>query len=237
MVTTFEICELYIYFGFIKNDLSNNELNEIYENYKCNINKNNEKIAKYIFDITNYSYSDVTFDSGFDIFNVNNQNILGKQTSLVDFNINCCMKSKKYGVDNKTYIDFDNRNTKIDYNFTLTSGLNSYISHLTNNLNLKLVKTFETYSGYYLYPRSSMGTKTPLRCANSVGIIDSGYRGTIKGCLYNISEMGFELIKGDRYMQICPGNISSPIYITEVNSLEELGYSERGSGGFGSTGK
>lgn len=238
MAITFEICELYIYFGFMKTELQNKDNDEIYKKYINNICKNNETVEKYIFDIANSCCSNVTYDSGFDVFNVNHQNILGKQTQLIDFNINCCMKLKKYILNNKNDIHsseyYDYNSIKFDNKQNV--NLDNYISYLTGTLNFNLTKNFETFCGYYLYPRSSMGLKTPLRCANSVGIIDSGYRGSIKGCLTNINEIGFDLIIGERYMQICPGNILIPIYITEVNSLEELGKTERGSGGFGSTG-
>ena len=46
---------------------------------------------------------------------------------------------------------------------------------------------------YYLYPRSSMGAKTPLRLANSVGIIDAGYRGNIIGIVDNHSKEDFRI--------------------------------------------
>ena len=233
MAFTFDICELYIYFGFMKSELTNKDNHEIYKKYINNICKNNKIVRKYIFDITNSSYSDVTFDSGFDVFNLTDQNILGKQTQLIDFNINSCMKLKKYAL----YNQYDNINNSIqccDFNENL--DLDNYISYLTSNIGFNLTKNLETFCGYYLYPRSSMGLKTPLRCANSVGIIDSGYRGSIKGCLTNINDTGFNLSIGERYMQICPGNITLPIYITEVSSLEKLGKTERGNGGFGSTG-
>ena len=47
------------------------------------------------------------------------------------------------------------------------------------------INEIERYVGYYLYCRSSTGSKTPLRLSNSVGIIDSGYRGNIKACFDN----------------------------------------------------
>lgn len=91
---------------------------------------------------------------------------------------------------------------------------------------------------YYLYPRSSTGTKTPLRLANSVGIIDSGYRGTIISAFDNISDKSFEIVKGNRLVQICPPELSNYImHIIIVDSEEELGLTERGNGGFGSTGE
>ncbi len=84
--------------------------------------------------------------------------------------------------------------------------------------------------GYYLYPRSSL-SKTPLRLANSVGIIDAGYRGTLKAAVDNRSGEAYGIKKGDRLFQIC------------MPSLEPFGVrfaatdraTERGEGGFGST--
>ena len=84
---------------------------------------------------------------------------------------------------------------------------------------------------YYLYPRSSI-SKTPLRLANSVGIIDSGYRGNLMAVVDNISKEHFQIQRGQRLFQIC-GRYLEPIHLTLV---EELSDSERGNGGFGSTG-
>lgn len=84
---------------------------------------------------------------------------------------------------------------------------------------------------YYLYPRSSI-SKTPLRLANSVGIIDSGYRGNIMAVVDNISDEPFDIQKGQRLFQIC-GRFLEPINLTLVDTLSD---SERGNGGFGSTG-
>lgn len=85
-----------------------------------------------------------------------------------------------------------------------------------------------------LFPRSSI-SKTPLRMANSVGVIDSGYKGEIKVPLYNTSDI--EIIDFEKYERIAQLVI---IPISEVNELEvvdDLGGSDRGFGGFGSTGK
>ena len=90
---------------------------------------------------------------------------------------------------------------------------------------------------FYLYPRSSTGSKTPLRLSNSVGIIDSGYRGHIIACFDNGSDHEYNITKGDRLVQICGPNIMYPIYPVLVGSIEELGVTSRGSGGFGSTGR
>ena len=89
-----------------------------------------------------------------------------------------------------------------------------------------------TNVSYYLYPRSSI-IKTPLRLANSVGIIDAGYRGDIIACVDNIKSESYTINKGDRLFQICSGTLE-PIQFQLVN---ELSNTQRGSGGFGSTGQ
>ena len=99
--------------------------------------------------------------------------------------------------------------------------------------------TWKNYNtGYYLYPRSSI-VKTQFRLANSVGIIDSGYRGNIMG-VFDIKELqstklDFKLEKYTRLLQICSPTLC-PIYVILVKTEEELGETERGLGGFGSSG-
>ena len=83
-----------------------------------------------------------------------------------------------------------------------------------------------------IFPRSSIGAKTPLRLSNSVGIIDAGYRGEL-GVLYdNTSDEAVTINQGDRIAQlmVMPSYRFMPVV---VDSLEE---SDRGEGGFGSTG-
>ena len=90
---------------------------------------------------------------------------------------------------------------------------------------------------YYMYPRSSTGSKTPLRLANSVGIIDSGYRGSLISVFDNIKASTYDVKMGDRLVQICSGNLLCPIFPIIVNDITELGITERGQNGFGSSGK
>ncbi len=99
---------------------------------------------------------------------------------------------------------------------------------------------------YYLYPRSSIA-KIPLMLANSVGIIDRNYRGSIKAAFRNTfltqdwicgesnekEDYGYTIEKGERLVQIC-GPTLLPIKVKLVDSLDAT---ERGEGGFGSTGK
>ena len=90
----------------------------------------------------------------------------------------------------------------------------------------------ERNMSYYLYPRSSLA-KTPLRLANSVGIIDAGYRGNICAFVDNIKNEPYRIDQGTRLFQICSPTLE-PIEYTSVNSLSET---SRGTGGFGSTGR
>ena len=94
-------------------------------------------------------------------------------------------------------------------------------------------KIGDKFVSYYMYPRSSMGAKTPLRIGNSVGIFDSGYRGPVMGIVDNISDSDFVVEKGSRLFQICPPLLNNPINLKLVSELSE---SERGSSGLGSTG-
>ena len=85
---------------------------------------------------------------------------------------------------------------------------------------------------YYLRARSSI-SKTPMRLANAVGVIDSGYRGNIKAALDNIRDEDYTIKKGSRLVQICSPTLS-PITVCIVDKVSET---DRGEGGFGSTGK
>lgn len=89
--------------------------------------------------------------------------------------------------------------------------------------------------GYYVYPRSSI-SKTPLMLANHVGIIDSGYRGNLIAALRKLpsDQTTYVVEKNTRLFQICHSSLC-PIFVVLV-SESELNSSERGEGGFGSTG-
>ena len=83
---------------------------------------------------------------------------------------------------------------------------------------------------YYLYPRSSI-SKTPLRMANSLGIIDAGYRGNIIAAVDNTSSEDYIIKAGERLFQICSHNLQP----FDLLVVDELSLSERGTNGFGST--
>lgn len=105
---------------------------------------------------------------------------------------------------------------------------------LNTNIVCNMVDSNNNYLSYYLYPRSSI-SKLNIRLANSVGIIDSGYRGDIIG-VFDILKDGITLERYSRVLQICSGDLK-PFHVNIVSSIDDLGITDRGSGGFGSTGK
>tara|TARA_Y100000816_G_scaffold207340_1_gene153225 strand:+ start:6630 stop:7139 length:510 start_codon:yes stop_codon:yes gene_type:complete len=86
--------------------------------------------------------------------------------------------------------------------------------------------------GFQIYPRSSI-SKTPLMLANQVGIIDSGYRGSLMAAFRSFQEE-YKIEKHSRLVQICHPSLK-PFLVKIVNE-DDLSITERGEGGFGSTG-
>ena len=92
-----------------------------------------------------------------------------------------------------------------------------------------------TPCGYYMYPRSSI-YKSPFRLANNVGIIDSGYRGYLGGVFDIVRKDNNSVYsKHSRLLQICSPTLE-PFKVCMVFDEIHLGETERGTGGFGSTG-
>lgn len=93
----------------------------------------------------------------------------------------------------------------------------------------------EILDGYVglVYARSGLSCKQGLAPANKVGLIDSDYRGNIMVALYNQSNETRIVSEGDRIAQI----IIQPVEQFGFNEKENLNDTERGEGGFGSTGK
>lgn len=101
---------------------------------------------------------------------------------------------------------------------------------LDNNNLYKIPSSFE------LWPRSSTGSKTPLRLSNSIGLVDPQYRGEIMAIIDNLSNETYNINRGDRLFQlVAPGHI--PIVSQSLTIDEELSKTDRGEKGFGSTGK
>ena len=82
-------------------------------------------------------------------------------------------------------------------------------------------------------PRSGLALKHGVTCLNTPGTIDSDYRGEIKVILANLGSEPFAVRRGERIAQLVPAPVQRTRFL-EVASLDDT---ERGSGGFGSTGR
>lgn len=81
-------------------------------------------------------------------------------------------------------------------------------------------------------PRSGLAIKQGITCLNTPGTIDADYRGEIKVILINLSKEPQTILPADRIAQMVVQKVEQVQWI----SVSELNESERGSGGFGSTG-
>ena len=88
------------------------------------------------------------------------------------------------------------------------------------------------YAGLVL-PRSGLASRHGIGIVNAPGLIDSGYRGEIRVVLVNLGGDQFRIVRGDRIAQL----VIVPVVIAEVEIAERLEDSERGSKGFGSSGR
>lgn len=84
-----------------------------------------------------------------------------------------------------------------------------------------------------IYARSSLASKFGIAPANCVGVVDWDYRGEIICALHNSSDKDYTINSGDRIAQL----VITPVFTPEVEEVTELSDTERGAGGFGSTGK
>jgi len=154
------------------------------------------------------------------------------------------LKKKYIESINERHLKMTNNIHHIDAGFDLFSPeITRFTSMSVNKLDYKIICSAQiaenngnTYNtGFYMYPRSSI-SKSNIRLANNVGIIDAGYRGHLMGMFDVIYVNELNINKFDRHLQICAPNLL-PIIVEMVNSNEELGEkTARGDGGFGSTG-
>ena len=77
------------------------------------------------------------------------------------------------------------------------------------------------------------GAHSGLCMANGVGVVDSDYRGELKVPMVNLGREAYTIQPGERVAQLC----IAPVYTAAFVPAEELGDTQRGEGGFGSTGK
>jgi dUTP pyrophosphatase len=82
-------------------------------------------------------------------------------------------------------------------------------------------------------PRSGLALKHGITCLNTPGTIDSDYRGEVKVILANLGAEPFEVVRGERIAQLVP----APVLRAAFEEVDTLDDTERGGGGFGSTGR
>lgn len=82
-------------------------------------------------------------------------------------------------------------------------------------------------------PRSGLALKYGITCLNTPGTIDEDYRGEVKVILANLGDQPFTIVRGERIAQLVPAPVQRTLF-EEVAVLDET---DRGSGGFGSTGR
>ncbi len=135
----------------------------------------------------------------------------------------------------------DERATIPSYGSEYAAGFDLY-AILDDELTIKshetiLVKTglsIEIPVGYagMIFARSGLATKKGLAPANKVGVVDSDYRGEVMVALHNHSNTDQTISNGERIAQM----VIMPFYKAEFSVVDELSDTERGTGGFGSTG-
>lgn len=82
-------------------------------------------------------------------------------------------------------------------------------------------------------PRSGLALRHGVTCLNTPGTIDHDYRGEVKVILANLGQEPFEVSRGDRIAQLVPAPVQCAL-LAEVDALDDT---DRGAGGFGSTGR
>ena len=101
-------------------------------------------------------------------------------------------------------------------------------SIIPTGLSISIPRNFELQ----IRPRSGLAAKNQITVLNTPGTIDADYRGEIKVILINLSNRSFLVEKGMRIAQM----ILSPVIKAKIIEVKELKKTDRGSGGFGSTG-
>lgn len=82
-------------------------------------------------------------------------------------------------------------------------------------------------------PRSGLALKHGITCLNTPGTIDSDYRGEVKVILINLGDAPFAIARGERIAQLVP----APVQRATMEIVADLDDTQRGCGGFGSTGR
>jgi dUTP pyrophosphatase len=248
--------QLYIYLSKNRDD------EEWTQRYRNKVREHNQKITD--------AAADATPDSGFDLFMPNEgtdygygvDNLISRPSSNapasststgvdgargLNLGVRCCMRVSPQAA--APHAAANATTTATTTTTTFTDDIFSKPVSVTTTTIAPIVTATDlpTACGFYLYPRSSI-SKTRMRLANSVGIIDAGYRGDLIAAVDSIGVFGSTDIwqiwkdtlspikKYDRYFQVCAPDLS-PFLVHIVETEQELGNpTTRGAGGFGSTG-
>ena len=114
----------------------------------------------------------------------------------------------------------------VDGKITLAPGARALVP---TGLAMALPAGFEAQ----VRPRSGLAAKHGVTVLNTPGTIDADYRGEVKVILINLGDDPFEISRGDRIAQM----VIAPVLQADIVEVEVLTETERGSGGFGSTGR
>jgi dUTP pyrophosphatase len=128
----------------------------------------------------------------------------------------------KYETEGSSGLDLA---ANIDKQIKILPGRSEIIS---TGLAVAIPKNFEIQ----IRPRSGLAAKNQISVLNTPGTIDADYRGELKVILINLSDKVFVVEKGLRIAQM----VLCPVVKASLKEVEELENTERGSGGFGSTG-
>ena len=85
----------------------------------------------------------------------------------------------------------------------------------------------------FVYARSGLSSKHGITMANGVGVVDSDYRGELKVPVVNLSQTDYSIEPGERIAQL----VLHPVIPYELEEVSTLDETQRGSGGFGSSGR
>ena len=127
------------------------------------------------------------------------------------------------------------RGSKFSAGYDLSANINeNVLIRPQETVKIPTGLSFEVPEGYFggIYARSGLATKQGLRPANAVGVADSDYRGEYIVALYNDSDTTRIIEPGQRIAQI----VFQPYLMCELESVDDLTETQRGDGGFGSTG-
>ncbi len=113
-----------------------------------------------------------------------------------------------------------------DETITLSPGKREFVP---TGLSMALPNHYEAQ----IRPRSGLAAKHGVTVLNTPGTIDCDYRGEVKVILINLGDTDFEIKRGERIAQM----IIAPVTQAQLISVDELDDTQRGTGGFGSTGK